>query len=203
MAAACSGLLLAGTAAGVVLINDGDSTRVTAGPAASAVTTIQPATSTVTTVPPPPPPGVSPSTVPSTDVVVGTGATIDGVPWRLLIGGPSGELCLEVGVDHRTGSGCTGRPAGEPLPPEDRYVPLVFNNGTISRLVFGRAPRGITEVQLQTVRGTDRPSPVLPGTDDAYCVLHADQGPDRPTAVIGIRPDGTTLRLPIASKVVP
>lgn len=194
LAVAAAGLAILAGVAAVSVSPDAGTTQVATGSAPS----VTPAP-TPPPVPPPPPPGPPPA-LPS-GTVVGRGATSNGRPWTLSIGGPSNELCLQFHFDDRnnTGGSCAGQPFGLPVPAEERYRPLLVQDSRVPAHVFGRVAPGVVQVEvvLASGKGTS-PQPVIPGEssgDGFYAVELA--GRDEPRTVIAIRSDGTTTRHPL------
>ncbi|HEX2047202.1 MAG TPA: hypothetical protein VHF27_05525 [Acidimicrobiales bacterium] len=131
----------------------------------------------------PPPP--TPSLVMPTRNQLAAGTANDGRAWELFLAGPSGDLC--VGVD---GTGvCAGEPFGSPP-----YRPAQFDDGRAPALVFGRLEAGVAQVSVVLGTGeTAGPEPVIGADGGPYYVVEL---PDRtpPVAVVGHRPDGSTVR---------
>ena len=193
-ALAAAVVVLVGVAA--LVLGPVATTDVTTGPAAES----GPAASNGTTLPPPPvtalpPPPAGPPPLPEIGQHVANGTTRDGRRWILSIGGPSNELCFQVYIDERNAPGmCAGRPGGAPLPADERFRPLHFQDVRYPAFVFGRMPDGVTEVEAVLESGTMPRQPVVLGADGAvYYAVELDRRAT-PTAVVGHRRDGTTAR---------
>lgn len=200
-AAVVASIVLLGGITAVLLRRDTD-TRITTGPAASPITSL-PAPPVVTPTPlqdtslPPPPPGPPPP--PSAGPVLGTGAAKNGERWTLSIGGPSNELCLHFSLGEGSSGGtCAGKSGGAPVPADERYRPLLFQDLRLPAFVFGLVPAGVAEVEAELVTGpTKTRTRVLTGASDGSYAIEVDR-PEMIKAVIGYRTDGTTLRYPLA-----
>ena len=178
-------IVILGGAAALVSTRDTDTIRITTGPAVGPVTTL-----------PPPPPGPPPQ--PSIGPVVGTGTAKDGRRWNLSIGGPSNGLCLHFPIDERTATGvCAGQPFDQPVPASDRYRPLLLGEARVPPYVFGLVPREVVEVEVELASGRRTPrNPVITGAGDGAYAVELERA-DKPTAVVGHRADGTTVRHPL------
>ncbi len=177
-------LRLAGGALGllvlaVALVSLGDDvTRLSTTPAGQdAAVSSQPSGT------PPPPP--TPALVMPTRTQVAAGTADDGRAWELFLGGPSNDLCLGF-----EGTGvCAGEPFGTPP-----YQPVPFGELGSPAFVFGRVAPGVTHVSVVLGTGaTLGREPVIEATGGPFYVVElADHTP--PGAVVGHRPDGSTVR---------
>lgn len=203
-AAVAATMVVLGGATAVLLSRDTDTTRITTGPAASPITSlpappVMPRTPPqVTPLPPPPPPpdpAPAPPPQPSTGPVLGTGTAKDGRRWTLSIGGPSNELCFHFNLgEGGSGGTCASKLGDGPVPADERYRPLLFEDRRLPAFVFGLVPAGVAEVEPESVTGTTNTrTRVLTGASDGSYAIELDR-PEMITAVIGYRTDGTTLR---------
>lgn len=180
----------------VALVVPGDDvTTVSTGPAK------QPGAPPGTGMPPGKPPGMPPA-LPALgrgDLFVtplAEGKATDGRAWAMYIGGPSNDLCLGIELrepDLASGTGmCAGSPYG--APPSDPTRPMVLNDTRSPAFVFGRMPADVTEVTVVLADATllGRRS-VVQASGGPFYVVELPT-PKDPTAVIGHRADGSSVR---------
>lgn len=143
---------------------------------------------------PPPLPDFGPAG-PATPLVTGTAR--DGREWAVYIGGPSNDLCLGVdsGDPHMASGMCAGGSFGPP--PQNPNRPLVFNDLRLPWFVFGRVPADVTAVTVVFGDGsTSSGHPVIQATGHHFYVVEVRTG-TAPSAVVGFRSDGSSIRLEI------
>lgn len=141
---------------------------------------------------PPPPAGLALRTV------IHQARTSDGRAWTLSVEGPSEDICLFVGVSDGRSTAlpqvCAGRPSGQPVPAQDRPVPLVSKDGSGPQLVFGRLPGGSATVEVVLADGTTTVrQPVIVGTGGPFFVVEVPKDA-KPAAVVAYLEDGRTER---------
>ncbi len=131
-----------------------------------------------------PPPRPTPE-LSGAEVPFATGKAKDGRAWELFLAGPSNDLCLGV-----EGTGvCAGAPFGAPA-----HRPVHFADLRSPAFAFGRMEAGVTRVSVVLGTGaTLGPEPVIEATGGPYYLVELpDHSP--PVAVVGHRPDGSTVR---------
>ncbi len=135
-----------------------------------------------------------------------TGTASDGRPWTLALGGPHKEVCFSMALDERvSGGGCAGRVDGLPVSLDERYVPLTFDDSRMRSFIWGRVPPGIRDVEVEGSRGRSygRQPVVVVGNQDDGFYAHELGRDSSPVAVVGVRPDGTTVRYEVPRRQQP
>lgn len=145
-------------------------------------------------------PGREPLPGAGPEKVVAAGRINDGRTWTLSASGPSDDLCLSVDLTEKTNirpTVCAGRPPGDSSSADDRYLPLVNDDGRKPPLVFGRLRGDAAEVEVVLSDGR---------TIGRHRVISGDGGPffvvelpvaATPAAVIAYQQDGRSERYAI------
>lgn len=127
---------------------------------------------------------------------IGQGTAGNGAAWTLALGEPSAGLCLTVEPDAG-GEGrsvCAAHPADDSVPSEENFVPVRHAEAGLPPFVFGRAPLGVTEVEVILADGSSLGrAPVVAERGGVFYVVEVTGG-SQPIAVFGYRADGTSVR---------